>query len=322
MTTLQGNGTFNEQSTTLQLVDGQEGQEKYATLSHRWGELPIESQTTEDNLSRRSSISFEELTPTFRDAVEIAVRLDINYIWIDAVCIVQDSKEDWARESVKMGFIYQNSTLAIAASKGDNSLSGCFNEKSFPADNVQRLEPPASHPSFVRIYEGKESSPIDRVTIDITNPTSTGESSTLIFSHLPMRHDPIPLKSSPLSSRGWILQERALSPRTIHFTADQLVWECRMHHLLEDGSPAGTRETKSSLTGDVIGSGDRLELNETMRWWYRVVVEREYAKRQFTKFGVPPRARGDGYRLPVNRHWRVCRGPVGGRARVRPVLGA
>jgi hypothetical protein len=131
---------------TLQLVDGNEVCQKYMTMSHCLGVLPEDSLTTKSNLSyRQSSISFKELTPTFRDAVQITSRLGNRYLWIDAICIIQGSTEDWAAESMTMGDIYRNSFLTIAASKGGDSFGGCFNQESTSSDRLQR--PNTSQPS-------------------------------------------------------------------------------------------------------------------------------------------------------------------------------
>jgi hypothetical protein len=45
-----------------------------------------------------------------------------------------------------------------------------------------------------------------------------------------------PVQDEMLNSRGWTLQERLLSPRTIHYSADQMYWECERDFLGEDGS--------------------------------------------------------------------------------------
>lgn len=50
----------------------------------------------------KQNISFDSLPKTFQDAVIICTTLDINYIWIDSLCILQDSPEDWAMQGSKM----------------------------------------------------------------------------------------------------------------------------------------------------------------------------------------------------------------------------
>lgn len=50
----------------------------------------------------------------------------IRYLWIDAICITQDSEEDWRRESLFMSKVYRYSTQNIAASDANDGNRGCF----------------------------------------------------------------------------------------------------------------------------------------------------------------------------------------------------
>jgi hypothetical protein len=61
---------------------------------------------------------------TFRDAIEIARFCEFEYIWINSLCIIQDSKEDWEIESAVMGQVYKNSFCNISASSAINSTKG------------------------------------------------------------------------------------------------------------------------------------------------------------------------------------------------------
>lgn len=47
-------------------------------------------------------VQFNDLPKSFQDAVTICVALDIDYIWIDSLCILQDSPQDWAIQGSKM----------------------------------------------------------------------------------------------------------------------------------------------------------------------------------------------------------------------------
>lgn len=88
---------------------------KYAALSHCWGT------THEPQLNERTAKDFTEGIPIqdlpnlYRDAVILARSVSTPYLWIDSLCIKQDSMDDWRRESSKMGAIYRNSYLCIAA---------------------------------------------------------------------------------------------------------------------------------------------------------------------------------------------------------------
>lgn len=94
----------------------------YVTLSHRWG---IDHRLILDKASLRAHsrwIRFETLPRTYQDAVTVARCLGFRYIWIDALCIIQDDKQDWLQEAAKMASVYQNSSCTIAthAAHDDN----------------------------------------------------------------------------------------------------------------------------------------------------------------------------------------------------------
>ncbi|KAK0652813.1 heterokaryon incompatibility protein-domain-containing protein, partial [Cercophora newfieldiana] len=81
----------------------------YATLSYCWG-LSAASKTTQDNLlDRCHNIPLDELSNTLRDAILFAKRLGIDYLWIDALCIIQeDGGKNWAEQTSQMTGIYES----------------------------------------------------------------------------------------------------------------------------------------------------------------------------------------------------------------------
>ena len=87
---------------------------KYATLSHRWGSGRFLCLTGSNLGSLRTGMLLSVLSPTFQHAVAVTKQLGIRYLWIDSLCIVQDSKEDWRSESARMSSVYNHSTLTIA----------------------------------------------------------------------------------------------------------------------------------------------------------------------------------------------------------------
>ncbi|KAI9866731.1 MAG: hypothetical protein M1813_000673 [Trichoglossum hirsutum] len=285
ITALSANAPFIEDSISLQLVNSQDVRPKYITLSHCWGDLPQRSRTIQSNISRRmSSIGFEELTPTFRDALEITYRLGMRYLWVDAMCIIQNSQEDWVSESVRMGDIYQNSFLTIAASKGKDSLSGCFNQTSATIDRLIRPSSGHGRPKFENIYSDSDTKPRDRKFFNITTPTSSGKDSTIILWSDNARDEPLPLESSLLNRRGWIMQERILSPRTVHFTESQVIWECQKRYIAEDRSPVimGIWQTKAGMLR-MAESPEAVSRSKMLDHWYGKIVTPNYAGRIFTK---------------------------------------
>ncbi|KAH7028792.1 heterokaryon incompatibility protein-domain-containing protein [Microdochium trichocladiopsis] len=100
---------------------------RYMTLSHCWGRLQS-TRLQQGNLDffRRNAIPQEALPKTFRDAIRLARHLGADYLWIDRLCIIQDSLEDWQAESVMMGEVYRNSLCNIAATTALDSSEGCL----------------------------------------------------------------------------------------------------------------------------------------------------------------------------------------------------
>jgi hypothetical protein len=81
----------------------------------------------ESNLSRfQESIEYEELPVTFQHAVQITRQLGYDFLWIDSLCIIQDSTSDWYLESAIMGDIYAGGFCNISAVAGQDSQDGCF----------------------------------------------------------------------------------------------------------------------------------------------------------------------------------------------------
>jgi hypothetical protein len=103
-----------------------DGQPQCLTLSHCWGGADIIRLTQHTHASYKIAIPKDQLPTTFQDALLITMKLGYEYIWIDSLCIIQDSKEDWSREAAVMGDIYWNSTCTIAAVAARDSHEGCF----------------------------------------------------------------------------------------------------------------------------------------------------------------------------------------------------
>jgi len=97
----------------------------YFTLSYCWGNKGEEAKTTRANIRRRlQKLPHNELSKTHQDAVYITRQMGVRYLWIDAICILQDDSTDWATESAKMGSIYHNSMLTLAAAESVDAEGG------------------------------------------------------------------------------------------------------------------------------------------------------------------------------------------------------
>jgi len=182
----------------------------YVTLSHCWGK-PSSSRLVlkQNNLGDMiQELPYDRLTPVFQDAVTVTRHLGIQYLWIDALCIIQDSKSDWAGESVRMGDIYHHATLNIASTCSPDSNTPFL--RSRPRQEEFEVQLPFSSSELG----------IDAGTV-VLRPRQ--QEVRLVSGHL----------GQPLQSRAWCFQERVLSTRTVFFDELQFLWECRAGQQLE-----------------------------------------------------------------------------------------
>ncbi|RSL56431.1 hypothetical protein CEP54_008829 [Fusarium duplospermum] len=201
----------------LRLVEtGDSIRGKYIALSHCWGKLKSEQKfvTSADNLdNRKEEIAFDEMPRSFQDAVRTTRALGVAYLWIDSLCIIQEDKADWEAESGKMEEVFSSAYCTIAASSARSSLDG------FLGDRIPRA--------------------------CVTVHTSQGP---MLYLAEAIDDFQAHVEQSVLNSRGWVLQERALSRRTIHFTSTQVYWECGQGIHCE--TLAQLRNPQSQFLGD------------------------------------------------------------------------
>lgn len=205
-----------------------EAKRGYITLSHRWGDDEF-VKLTKNNLStlqRGSPIA--KLRKSFQDAMIIAERLGIAYVWIDSLCIIQsgDNGEDWRRESMTMAQVYSNSYCNISADWGDG-FGGLFFKRT-----------PIFEPPYKISLNGGD--------CYVTRARGWSEN----------------LMESPLNRRGWVLQERLLAPRVLHFSPQQVSWECSQK-LAWEKTPMGFDESGDPASS--YGLNECVQTCEAMR---------------------------------------------------------
>lgn len=178
---------------TVRLYETRQGESfRYIALSHCWG-TEQHFMTTEKNIEEhRSGIAIKNLPKTFQDAIETTRQLGIRYLWIDSVCIIQGDHGDFDKEAEKMESVFSSAYCVIAASSARSQQNGFLNPRK------------------------------ERKVVKLAQDGSKGGVYVTLYSDDFKEH----VVHSPLSERGWVLQERALARRTIYFTEWQTYWEC------------------------------------------------------------------------------------------------
>ena len=173
---------------------------RYVCLSHCWGNQDSTTakqtfKTTRENLSSSlENIDFTSLPRTFTDAIIFTRKLGLKYLWIDSLCIIQDDEDDWRHEASLMANIYENAVLTLGATASASDAEGLFRSSSSIHD-----------------------------PIELRGKTSKGKR-YIVYARRQLPHW---MHDEPLFKRGWIFQERYLSPRFLHFASNELIWECK-----------------------------------------------------------------------------------------------
>ncbi|KAM0818388.1 putative HET-domain-containing protein [Seiridium cardinale] len=191
-------------------------------------------------------ISQDSLPRTIRDAAHLTNIIGVKYLWIDALCIVQDDPPDWETHVSMMGDIYQNAHLVIAAGSAKHSDDSFLHVPDRPRTEVvpfsykdrsglvcfKKLQGIGVHENYESMYGG----------ID------------------------------PLDERAWALQERVLATRLIIYSSTELQWICRADRICESSHPENHREN--------LVIRDTTELRDLHSLWHRLV--KDYSKRHLT----------------------------------------
>ena len=102
---------------------------QYLTLSYRWGTGENYKLTIGNLDAMRESIPLKKLPKTVHDAILVTRKLGMQYIWIDALCIIQDNNDDWQEHSVILDKIYGNSWLTISADRAESATAGFLHQR-------------------------------------------------------------------------------------------------------------------------------------------------------------------------------------------------
>lgn len=225
---------------------------QYVALSHCWGSATplMATKSTWGKIS--INIPFDDPPPLFQDAVIITRQLGLRYLWIDYLCIIQDSLRDWETEATKMATIYQNSYVTISATNSSNGSAKCLLGRQKPVKISYKNTTRREFALRARMY-------LDHHPDTDGNPAKP---------------------TGPLTLRAWALQEHVLSTRVIHYTATELIFECRTSYRCECMPERKTRATTLALIPRAVASK---KPGAVWTAWHRIVEQ--YSTRALTTPG-------------------------------------
>ncbi|KAI9770876.1 MAG: hypothetical protein M1839_002996 [Geoglossum umbratile] len=165
-------------------------------------------------------ISLPVLPKSIQDAVVTTRRLGIRFLWIDSLCIVQDSPPDIEQELSQMREVYKNSLVTVSAASANGCDHGFLNVRS-----ETNFGPDLEIPPFTLPFLCPDGTPAS-ITLKQLGEVKIAE---------------------PINGRAWTLQESLLSPRTLIYSKIQLFWKCKAAFHRDGGHL--TWNTYSSMTG-------------------------------------------------------------------------
>lgn len=233
----------------IRLHESQNDMTDYLCLSHCWGHHQPITTTTHSLEEYKKEIPWRRLPKTFQDAILFTMRLGFRHLWIDSLCILQDSRKDWLEESAKMCEIYQGAFLTLFATNAQDGSEGLF---SLAKKKVNPLVMNGTDPISGKQYS-IHARPLES---HFYSPDNQEERQ----------------KHHPLLSRGWVYQERLMSRRIIHFGSNEISWECSESIKCEcSGSVYGVQSTNAPKLWHRIDS--QAEMSEIEGHWQKMVTK-------------------------------------------------
>ena len=229
----------------------------YAALSYCWGKVNTDHVLTKATLpSKQKEVAIFGLPQTLQDAIQITRNLQIRYLWTDALCIIQDSVEDWEIEAARMGDVYSNALVTIAAGAASSCTQGIFAKRDIQSNG--------------------------------RNPRLAFRGPDRSLGNVFLRRQPCSLRyeEEPLKTRGWTLQERLLSPRVLYYGVNQLIWECKTEATSEgvaffqEDSEHATRTGNPLLDPSSTSQANRGDFQHSFYYWC-ILIE-DFTRRQLT----------------------------------------
>ncbi|CAN9167534.1 unnamed protein product [Alternaria alternata] len=219
----------------------------YAVLSYCWGGDQL-SKTVKSNVEI-VSIAIKDLPQTIHDAILVTRQLKLEYLWVDSMCIIQDSDEDKDALIGQMHKIFACAEVTIAASKASRCIEGFLALRS----NV---------PQFY-------------VTIQDHIETHNVRPSRVVLVPSSKRH------VEPLITRAWTLQETLLSRRVLSYGSRQLRWYCAVRERYDGGVWYSDASNKASFQTLEERDFETADPHSTILRWIEIV--QQYTMRELSE---------------------------------------
>ncbi|KAI0902662.1 heterokaryon incompatibility protein-domain-containing protein [Ustulina deusta] len=194
--------------------------EKYFALSYVWGQVDMAKTTKSNYLARLKpsallTISFPR---TIMDAMRLVRSVGGRFLWVDAICIVQDDEEKMAWDIPRMNVVYGEAFATLVALYGDNADAGL--------PGVSPGTRPPQHIESLRVSSG-------HLQLEYDAQCDKNETIYLTVTPPPLH---LALDISKWNTRGWVFQERLFSRRCLYFSEQAVYFQCAQHTLSEFGT--------------------------------------------------------------------------------------
>lgn len=246
-------------------------EDRYAAISYCWGakeDAEKQLKTTRNTLQQHlSGIELQDMPQTIADAVKLCRAIGLRYLWVDALCIIQDDNDDWTRESFEMSNIYGNSFITLCVVTKTCCSAGFLdrqhNPKTLRINFKSKVNPSLEGKLFLRMYKPAEKPAVGHRAYLKNKKYNEPEMPKW------QRED------APWFQRGWTLQESHFSKRKL-LIGDEMAY---VWHDDQIESMDGTRydtTTRLSLDLDARKSSQRSLLVQ----WYTLIIY--YAQRSLS----------------------------------------
>ncbi|KAF2136707.1 uncharacterized protein K452DRAFT_312990 [Aplosporella prunicola CBS 121167] len=250
--------------TSDKMLQGKSGRSwRYSALSHCWGDRSIHKpplKTTTENLSKRlAGIPFLDLPKTYQHAIIVCRSLNIQYLWIDSLCIIQNDKADWETESPKMAQYYEHAYITIIPAAATSCNDGF-------------LDRPITQSRPVKVEFQSSLKRNTRGAYFIHGESTTEPRFSQFYDDI---------AKSKWGTRGWTFCEGLFSTRRVYFGKNTIHWGCRkfytseLSNILDDAEEHNLQSLIEEQDQDQFHDGNVLSV------WYAQYLE--YSCRQFTR---------------------------------------